>query len=117
VVRRGLVMQTTDELTNIRMLFPDGAQASQTASQVSEAAPSTDSAKLKEKGLLTQQPIETETQALRELSAMPIYFASSYSLVKPYVLGFDSNVLDTPSLKAVRINTDWKQAGAGKGSP
>lgn len=117
VVRRGLVMQTTDELSNIRMLFPDGAGASRTASPGKEAAPSADSAKLKEKGLLTQQPIETETQALRELSAMPIYFASSYSLVKPYVSGFDSNVLDTPSLKAVRINTDWKQAGAGKGSP
>jgi hypothetical protein len=40
---------------------------------------------------------------------MPIYFASSYSLVKPYVSGFDANVLDAPSLKTVRINTDWKQ--------
>ena len=121
VVRRGLVMQTTDELTNIRMLFPDGAQAAQTASPgkevASPAAPGGESAKLKEKGLLAQQPIETEAQALRHLSAMPIYFASSYSLVKPYVSGFDSNVLDTPSLKAVRINTDWRQAGPGKGSP
>ena len=26
VVRRGLVMQTTDELTNIRMIFQGGAQ-------------------------------------------------------------------------------------------
>ena len=100
VVRRGLVMQTTDELTNIRMLFPDGAQAAQTASPgkeaASPAAPGGESAKLKEKGLLAQQPIETEALALRHLSAMPIYFASSYSLVKPYVSGFDSNVLDTP---------------------
>src|SRR6185295_8813980 len=31
VVRRGLVMQTTDELTNIRMLFPEGAQPGQPA--------------------------------------------------------------------------------------
>jgi ABC-type oligopeptide transport system substrate-binding subunit len=120
VVRRGLVMQTTDELTNIRMLFPDGAQAAQAASPgkeaASPAAPGGEAAK-KEKGLLASQPIETEAQALRHLSAMPIYFASSYSLVKPYVSGFDSNVLDTPSLKSVRINTDWKQAGPARGSP
>jgi len=117
VVRRGLVMQTTDELTNIRMLFREGAGGPQISSPGKEAASSAESAKGKEKGLLAQQPIESEAQALRELSAMPIYFASSYSLVKPYVLGFDRNVLDTPSLKAVRINTDWKQAGPGKRSP
>ena len=118
VVRRGLVMQTTDELTNIRMLFPDGAQvaASPGKEAASPAAPGGEAAK-KEKGLLASQPIETESQALRHLSAMPIYFASSYSLVKPYVSGFDSNVLDTPSLKSVRINTDWKQAGPARGSP
>jgi hypothetical protein len=48
--------------------------------------------------------VETEAQALKDLKAVPIYFASSYSLVKPYVSGFDSNVLDVPSLKKTRIN-------------
>jgi oligopeptide transport system substrate-binding protein len=118
VVRRGLVMQTTDELTNIRMLFPDGAQAAQATTPGKEAAsPAASGAELKDKTLRTPESIETEAQALRDLSAMPIYFASSYSLVKPYVSGFDSNVLDTPSLKTVRINTDWKQSGPAKGSP
>jgi hypothetical protein len=51
--------------------------------------------------------IESEVQALKELKAMPIYFASSYALVKPYVSGFDANVLDVPSLKRTRINTNW----------
>jgi ABC-type oligopeptide transport system substrate-binding subunit len=121
VVRRGLVMQTTDELTNIRMLFPEVSQGAQAASPgkeaASPAASAGESTKPREKGLGAPQPIETEAQALRALSAMPIYFASSYSLVKPYVLGFDRNVLDTPSLKTVRINIDWKQSGPGKGSP
>jgi hypothetical protein len=54
-------------------------------------------------------PVETETQALKDLKAVPIYFASSYSLVKPYVSGFDSNVLDVPSLKKTRMNTDWSE--------
>jgi len=40
---------------------------------------------------------------------MPIYFASSFSLVRPYVSGFDANVLDAPSLKTVRIDTNWRE--------
>ena len=76
VVRRGMVMQTISELTNLRMMFD-------------------------------QDVPESETQALKDLKAMPIYFASSYSVVKPYVSGFDSNVLDAPSLKTTRINTNW----------
>jgi oligopeptide transport system substrate-binding protein len=117
VVRRGLVMQTTDELTNIRMLFPGNAQAAEEAPagnahphSVSEG----DAASPRAGNLRAPQPIETEAQALRDLSAMPIYFASSYSLVKPYVSGFDGNVLDAPSLRSVRIDSTWKQPAAAK---
>ena len=52
--------------------------------------------------------ILTEAQAADELPAIPLYFASSYALVKPYVEGFDSNLLDAPSLKRARINTAWQ---------
>lgn len=76
VVRRGMVMQTTSELTNLRMLFERDSP-------------------------------DSETEALKDLKAMPIYFASSYAVVKPYVSGFDSNVLDAPSLKKTRIDTNW----------
>lgn len=76
VVRRGMVMQTTSELTNLQMLFDhDGT--------------------------------DSEAQALKDLKAMPVYFASSYSVIKPYVSGFDTNVLDAPSLKKTRIDTSW----------
>jgi len=116
VVRRGMVMQTTDELTNIRGLFQEGLESSsQAASAGQEPAskvPALDSSKPpagKQGRLGMLPPIETESQALNDLSAIPIYFASSYALVKPYVKGFDSNVLDAPSLKAVRIDTGWKQ--------
>jgi hypothetical protein len=54
-------------------------------------------------------PVLSEAQALKELPAMPIYFASSYALVKPYVTGFEANLLDAPSLKHVRIDTSWQQ--------
>lgn len=109
VVRRGLVMQTTDELTNIRMLFPEGVEPDQTDSLAKESASAPASNGDSRTAKQDKQPIESEAQALRDLTAMPIYFASSYSLVKPYVSGFDANVLDAPSLKTVRINTSWKQ--------
>jgi oligopeptide transport system substrate-binding protein len=116
VVRRGIVMQTTDELTNIRMLFQEGfhstAQVTTAGEEpTSKSTPEASSNKLstvKAKTLGVPPSIETESQALKDLSAMPIYFASSYALVKPYVEGFDSNVLDAPSLKTVRINAGWK---------
>lgn len=119
VVRRGIVMQTTDELTNMRLLFEQNDQGP-IGNGKQESAPGPNdlngkSPLAREKILQTPQPIETEAQALKTLSAMPIYFASSYSLVKPYISGFDSNVLDAPSLKTVRINTGWKQPNASAG--
>lgn len=59
------------------------------------------------------EAILTEEQALSELPAIPLYFPTSYSLVKPYVLGFDINTLDAPSLKDVRINNYWQRIKTG----
>ncbi len=56
----------------------------------------------------TSEAILTDEQALIELPAIPLYFPTSYSLVKPYVLGFEINTLDAPSLKNVRINNYWQ---------
>ncbi|HSE30272.1 MAG TPA: peptide ABC transporter substrate-binding protein [Pyrinomonadaceae bacterium] len=105
IVRRGVVMQTADELTNLRLLFPIdrplGTNANLNNSSTNTSAPVT--------GKREVPSIESESQALKELKAMPIYFASAYSLVKPYVSGFDANVLDAPSLKRTSINTNWTQ--------
>ncbi|MFN2530997.1 MAG: peptide ABC transporter substrate-binding protein [Pyrinomonadaceae bacterium] len=100
VVRRGLVMQTTDELTNLRLLFQSEANSSGSSVDLT-----------RQKGSIpvadNMLPVESESQALKEAKAIPIYFASSYALVKPYVSGFDANVLDAPSLKTTRIDTNW----------
>ena len=101
VVRRGIVMQTTSELINLRMLFGRDANAQPVPSPGQEGS---DASSAEEKIV-----VETESQALKDLKAVPIYFASSYSLVKPYVSGFDSNVLDAPCLKKTRLNTNWTQ--------
>jgi ABC-type oligopeptide transport system substrate-binding subunit len=116
VARRSLVMQTTDEETNMLELFGDaaaesvGAQATEAAPPVSPPATTTAKAAAgaEPHGAADEGDILTEAQALRELPAIPLHFASSYALVKPYVDGFESNLLDAPSLKHVRINTEWR---------
>ena len=114
IVRRGMVMQTTDELTNIRALFQPDSQPAESgaAGPTTASANSTAGSKWRASG--GQQDcgphaIQSETEALNELRAIPLYFASSYALVKPYVSGFDSNVLDMPSLKHLRIDTNWRE--------
>ncbi len=117
IVRRGMVMQTTDEQTNIRELFRQDSQSAESdaTDQTGRSASSSSVANGERSADQTppiQQPIQSETDALNELRAIPLYFASSYALVKPYVSGFDSNVLDMPSLKHVRINTNWTEPKA-----
>ncbi|MDQ5846965.1 MAG: peptide ABC transporter substrate-binding protein [Acidobacteriota bacterium] len=113
VVRRGMVMQTPDELTNIRALFQENLPPVQaTPETLTPEAGNGKAANTKTTPLGNRPAIETESEALNDLSSMPIYFASSYALVKPYVNGFDSNVLDAPSLKTVRIDTSWKKPEA-----
>jgi len=56
--------------------------------------------------------ILTEEEAVIEIPAIPLYFPTSYSLVKPYVRGFEMNTLDAPSLKIVLIE-DHSVAIAG----
>ena len=107
VVRRGIVLQTTDEVTNLRMLFERDAHLTTPRLATPEGAVHA----------ATPEPVppvtlaESEAQALKELKAVPIYFASSYSLVKPYVSGFDLNVLDAPSLKRTRVDPNWSEQG------
>ena len=59
-----------------------------------------------------ERVILTEAEAILEVPAIPLYFPTSYSLVKPYVFGFDINTLDAPLLKSVRIDNGWRPGGA-----
>ncbi|HEV2762318.1 MAG TPA: ABC transporter substrate-binding protein, partial [Pyrinomonadaceae bacterium] len=111
VARRSMVMQTTDEASNMLSLFdraplrPDAPEATGEASATTTPVPDAAAAESSPnagRGENLPAPLLTEEQALRELPAFPVYFASSYALVKPYVRGFDANLLDAPSLKRVR---------------
>jgi oligopeptide transport system substrate-binding protein len=121
VARRSLVMQTTDEETNMQQLFGEvvEAQAAEAGAEaLPQSAPAAAPAGVGDVGELPSAvarpapALLTEAQALRELPAIPLHFASSYALVKPYVDGFESNLLDAPSLKHVRINRDWRPPAA-----
>ncbi|MBA2338915.1 MAG: hypothetical protein H0V88_00845 [Pyrinomonadaceae bacterium] len=118
IVRRSLVMQTADETTNFSLMFGSGAkvEANMTGRQEqSNAAQTSDEQSVAEltsneqpKAQQALPPILDETQALAQMPAVPLSFASSYALVKPYVLRLDANLLDVQSLKNISINTAWR---------
>jgi oligopeptide transport system substrate-binding protein len=129
VARRSYVMQTADESSSLReMLEPeapptimDGHWVVETPEKKAAEAENKSGEAMKGGNDLrpgndprvvasvpAPLPILSEAQALKELPAIPIYFASSYALVRPYVTGFETNLLDAPSLKHVRIDTSWQ---------
>ncbi|MDQ1559184.1 MAG: oligopeptide transport system substrate-binding protein [Pyrinomonadaceae bacterium] len=126
VARRSMVMQTVDEESNMLAMFDperlnfatppetnggDGAEASASPAPRADTrgdAAAVDAPPNSSPPKSASQTISSEQQALEELPAIPLYFASSYALVKPYVAGFDANLLDAPSLQHVRINTNWQ---------
>lgn len=121
VARRSYVMQTLDESDNLReMLEPDTDSLNPSQQTVAQATLTPEkngkSGEVKKENegqtgasMIMPLPTVSEAQAMKDLPAMPIYFASSYALVKPYVVGFDTNLLDAPSLKRVRIDTTWQK--------
>lgn len=135
IVRRGLVMPTLNETSNITSLFAqynrtirarqtlfDQNKRKETANP--EEFPSLASLLNIEKPAESQTPdgtanaveetrtigaeINSEVEAMNELPAIPLYFATSQTMIKPYVRGFSTNMLDAVSLKPVSIETQWK---------
>lgn len=116
LIRRGVVLPTTNETSNLMAIvgpdiddkdetLPQGEPSGQIAAPGARVpdipagkSPTTDARTL----------FLTEEEAIYELHAIPLYFPTSYSLVKPYVLGFDINGLDAPSLKDVVIDNTWQ---------
>ncbi|CAN5514092.1 hypothetical protein BH18ACI1_BH18ACI1_09250 [soil metagenome] len=137
VIRRGEVLPTTDETANMLAIFSPTIQLKETADEKTREKANEplndenlkDGANVSEQtavsSLKNEMPgdkfsvsaaggtprdkwILTEAEAITELPAIPLYFPTSYSLVKPYILGFEINTLDAPSLKDVRIDNSWQ---------
>ncbi len=143
LIRRGVVLPTADEMSNMLMLFEprkiiakplESEKKGETISSVGIAKdlqganktnqpnadlqipeiekPKTENAPVETLEPQTGELILNEEAALSELPAIPLYFPTSYSLVKPYVQGFEINTLDAPSLKNVRIDSNWQPQSA-----
>jgi oligopeptide transport system substrate-binding protein len=145
LVRRGVVMPTTNETSSLLAMFdpvtneipamrkyagilPEERPNDETGAPPPAApgdVPQKSKAETKEEALKKEEDIVTgkndkteiiltEKRALELIPAIPLYFPVSNSLVKPYVSGFDTNLLDAPSLKTVVINGDWKNSQTQK---
>jgi oligopeptide transport system substrate-binding protein len=117
LIRRGAVFPTADELMSILSILkppsrPAGPFNVRSAEPGVEALdPETSTAqKTNEEAGTSESPdvTMTEANAAYELWAIPLYFPTSYSLVKPYVRGFEMNSLDAPALGDVSIDNDWQ---------
>lgn len=118
LIRRNVVFPTADETASMFSMFgmPTGTGADPmlspppTIDPSSESSSSGPSATNSSIGPIPPGPakILTNDDALYELRAIPLYFPTSYHLVKPYVKGFDGNALDAPSLKTVEIDATWR---------
>lgn len=112
LVRRNTVFPTADELMSILAILKpakvrhDEIVATPPAAGVEadNAIPSANARKMVESPDVTM----SEANAVYELWAIPLYFPTSYSLVKPYVIGFEMNSLDAPVLHQVSIDSDWQ---------
>ncbi len=136
LVRRGAVIPTTNESANMSAIFlpedkviPDATDNKSTETsevllpngnsntvvsvepseqpKIEDDADTMPSENPNTKTAADGETILTEAQAIIELHAIPLYFPTSYSLVKPYIQGFDINVLDAPSLKNVKIDNSY----------
>jgi oligopeptide transport system substrate-binding protein len=129
LIRRGLVFPSVDRNACMAAIFLPRSAVRQIADEAPEESTNTNSALPANSATdipSTAQPdirslrrrIESEPavmettleDAVFEFRVVPLYFPVSYSLVKPYVHGFDSNGLDAPSLKTVRIDSNWQPA-------
>jgi len=147
VLRRGVVLPTTDEAVNMLAIFPPKIKAAETVGQEKPTAEITneigkDNKNTDAENSIVNNPLSesgnneantsedktdespaeagnnenttadheilTEGEAIFQMPVIPLYFSTSYSLVKPYILGFEINTLDAPSLKEVRIDNDWQ---------
>lgn len=129
ILRRGVVLPTSDETASMMAIFspktlqPDpsgvilpGREVFGIPQNPGPMTPGTENGPAPENPVVEASPVReteeapilTDEDAMRELSVIPLYFPTSYSLVKSYVQGFEINALDAPSLKDVTIDTGWQ---------
>lgn len=126
LIRRGVVLPTADEMVSLTALFgtaiktvrhvetdakPGGSNGEpfgQPIDKDKRGGPFEPAESEVPKAQPPATVMLTEGDAIYELNAIPLYFPMSYSLVKPFVRGFDMNGLDAALLKDVSIDSNWQ---------
>jgi len=123
LVRRGVVLPTIDEAASFMAIFKSpyepgeepveaigGARSPTRGIQpnLNSVVGEGDSRTVSSAADTDGEMIMTEEEAILELRAIPLYFPTSYSLVKPYISGFEINSLDALSLSNVLIDNNWQ---------
>lgn len=125
LMRRGVVLPANDEVVNLTAILgsainkpepppessvENGAGEQPDLSEQDENARSEKSEKVETTTTKSSETIDTftEADAMYDLRVIPLYFPMSYSLIKPYVRGFELNTLDAPSLKEINIDSEWQ---------
>ncbi len=126
LVRRGVVLPTVDEAVSMTAIFGSQQKAESPPTVLPKGSEKTYPLTAKSP---SQRPIEnaqpeakpsaehtdlapdrilTEDVAVFEVNAIPLYYPKSYSLIKPYVNGFEMNGLDAPQLVDISIDSTWQ---------
>lgn len=123
ILRRGIVLPANDELVNLAAILgsaerpvKDPADVVLAPNDDRRSGPSDESATVEsavpDDEALTLETASsvtlTEADAIYDLTVIPLYFPTSYWLVKPYVQGFEMNGLDAPSAREVSIDSSWQ---------
>lgn len=116
LIRRGMVLQTPDSHYNLGAIFGTKFRSPLVPEPSPSPTPNVANGGSNTATQATPTPapavISTEEDALYELTAIPLYFPTSYSLVRPYVGGFAPNSFDIQLLQRVSIEQSYSPAGA-----
>ncbi|MGH9946522.1 MAG: peptide ABC transporter substrate-binding protein [Pyrinomonadaceae bacterium] len=116
VLRRNVVFQVADELAGISAIHQPETSFESNKNDRTEGAKSQtpvparpdNSTAQPTQSSLQDLPILSEETAIHEMHAIPLYFPMSFSLVKPYVSGFEMNMIGAQSFLQIAIDSDWQ---------
>ncbi len=115
LIRRGVVLPSSDKIIGLKAIFEldqqgpaDAAERGRIGNSLANGTVSNIASPSASNSEHTLDLGLTEEIALYEMEAIPLYFPTSYSLVKPYVLGFEINVFDAPLIQRLRIDNSWQ---------
>lgn len=138
LIRRGVVFTTPNKISNLKTLFGENTAAVAAANELQNNSSNSnvnantntdqdqilfpDSSEYEDgsdgdiapmiypRVTRQEKAIITQSEALHQVYAIPLYFPISFSLVKPYVDGFEINNLDAQFLQQVSIDQSWYQS-------